>query len=41
MEDDNDLIDAVTDQARAELGDLDAAIAHIDQMLAITAKTNG
>ena len=31
-----DLIDAVTDQARAELGDLDVAIAHIDQMLAIT-----
>ena len=36
LEDDNDLIDAVTDQARGELGDLDAAIAHIDQMLAIT-----
>jgi ERCC4-related helicase len=36
LEDDNDLIDAVTDQARAELGDLDAALAHIDQMLAIT-----
>jgi hypothetical protein len=31
-----DLIEAVTDQARAELGDLDVAIAHIDQMLAIT-----
>src|SRR5690606_36460761 len=28
--DDNDQIEAVTDQARGELGDLDAAIAHVD-----------
>lgn len=34
--DDNDQIEAATDQARGELGDLDAAIAYVDRMLAIT-----
>lgn len=34
--DDNDLIDSVTEKARGELGDLDAAIAHVDRMLAIS-----
>lgn len=33
---DNDLIDAATAQARSELGDINAAIAHVDQMLAIS-----
>ena len=34
--DDNDLIEAVTAHARSELGDLTAAIAYVDKMLAIT-----
>ena len=34
--DDNDTIEVATDQARSELGDLDAAIAHVDRMLAIS-----
>ena len=33
---DNDLIEVATAQAKAELGDLDAAIAHVDRMLAIS-----
>ena len=33
---DNDLIEIATHQAKAELGDLDAAIAHVDRMLAIS-----
>ena len=33
---DNDLIEVATHQAKAELGDLDAAIAHVDRMLAIS-----
>ncbi|PDT12930.1 DISARM system SNF2-like helicase DrmD [Rhizobium sp. M1] len=33
---DNDLIDMATVEARSELGDLDAAIAHVDRMLAIS-----
>ena len=33
---DNDLVEIATQQARAELGDLDAAIAHVDRMLAIS-----
>jgi SNF2 family DNA or RNA helicase len=33
---DNDLIEVATNQAKAELGDLDAAIAHVDRMLAIS-----
>ena len=39
LAEDNDLIEAATDQARSELGDLEAAIAYIDKMLAITAAT--
>lgn len=34
--DDNDQIDVATTVARGELGDTDAAIAHVDRMLAIT-----
>ncbi|MDO5894051.1 DISARM system SNF2-like helicase DrmD [Agrobacterium sp. Azo12] len=33
---DNDLIDVATVDARGELGDLDAAIAHVERMLAIS-----
>ena len=33
---DNDLVEIATQQARAELGDLDAAIAHVDRMLAVS-----
>ncbi len=33
---DNDLIEVATRQAKAELGDLDAAIAHVDRMLVIS-----
>lgn len=33
---DDDLVEAATEKARAELGDLDAALAHVDRMLAIT-----
>lgn len=33
---DNDLIEVVTDEARDELGDIEAAIAHVDRMLAIS-----
>jgi ERCC4-related helicase len=33
---DNDLVEIATQQAKAELGDLDAAIAHVDRMLAIS-----
>ncbi len=33
---DNDAIEAATDRAKAELGDLDAAIAHVDKMLAVS-----
>jgi hypothetical protein len=36
LAEDNDLVAVATDQARGELGDLDAAIAHVDRMLAIT-----
>jgi len=35
--DDNDLVEMATQQAKPELGDLDAAIAHVDRMLAISA----
>jgi ERCC4-related helicase len=34
--DDRDLIETATMQAKAELGDLDAAIAHVDRMLVIS-----
>lgn len=34
--DDKDLIETATVQAKGELGDLDAAIAHVDRMLAIS-----
>ncbi len=34
--DDNDLIEVATAQAKDELGDLNAAIAHVDKMLAIS-----
>ena len=33
---DNDLVEIATRQAKAELGDVDAAIAHVDRMLAIS-----
>lgn len=33
---DNDLIEGATEKARPEMGDRDAAIAHVDRMLAIT-----
>ncbi len=33
---DNDLVEMATQQAKAELGDLDAVIAHVDRMLAIS-----
>jgi SNF2 family DNA or RNA helicase len=33
---DNDLVEIATQQAKAELGDLDAAITHVDRMLAIS-----
>jgi hypothetical protein len=33
---DNDLIEIATDRAKAELGDLDAAVAYVDRMLAIS-----
>jgi hypothetical protein len=33
---DNDLIEIATHQAKAELGDLNAAIAHVDRMLGIS-----
>lgn len=33
---DNDLIESATDQAKVELGDLDAAIVHVDRMLNIS-----
>ncbi len=33
---DNDLVEIATRQAKAELGDLDAAIAHVDRMLVIS-----
>lgn len=33
---DNDLIDAATSEAKGELGDLEAAIVHVDRMLKIT-----
>ncbi len=36
LTDDNDQIEAATDQARGELGDLDAAITQVDRMLAVT-----
>lgn len=36
LAEDNDLIDLATVEARSELGDLDAAIAHVDRMLAIS-----
>ena len=36
MLEDNDLVEVATHQAKAELGDLDAAIAHVDRMLAIS-----
>jgi hypothetical protein len=35
--DDNDAIEVATHQAKGELGDLKAAIAHVDRMLAISA----
>jgi ERCC4-related helicase len=34
--DDNDLIESATDQAKGELGDINAAIAHVDRMLEIS-----
>ena len=34
--DDNDLVEIATQQAKGELGDLGAAIAHVDRMLAIS-----
>lgn len=34
---DNDIVDAATSNARAELGDLEAAIKHVDRMLEIAA----
>jgi ERCC4-related helicase len=34
---DNDILDAATSNARAELGDLEAAISHVDRMLEIAA----
>jgi ERCC4-related helicase len=39
LTDDNDLIEIATDQARSELGNLGAAIANVDRMLAITTAT--
>ena len=34
--DDNDLIESATDQAKGEIGDLNAAIGHVDRMLEIS-----
>ncbi len=39
LADDNDLVEVVTDQARGELGDLDAALEQVDEMLSITDAT--
>ncbi|MFF9385851.1 helicase-related protein, partial [Streptomyces globisporus] len=36
--DDDDAIDAATESARTELGDIDGAIAHVDRMLAVSGK---
>ena len=36
LADDDDLIDAATEKARGEIGDLDAALAQVDAMLSIT-----
>ncbi len=36
VDEDDDLVDAVTERARGQLGDIDAALAHVDRMLAVT-----